>query len=106
MTTRKLNRLTGLTLGLLLAAPAIAIEPPAASYRAELGRCLTLIKGGLQDEQTTRLRHTITDIEKRGAWYEFDIDSEIFHSADSAAVRETSTRCRVNRFDGTTEVSG
>jgi hypothetical protein len=105
MNAATLCRVAGFCLALGLTLPAQAMEPPAASYRVELARCLAALRGDLEDERTTKLRHTVRGIEKHGIWFEFQIDSEVFQDNQPTVTRAVKTRCRANRRAGAAQIS-
>ena len=105
--TAKTNSLcVALIAGLLLSTATQAAEPLRGAYRAELNRCLAALRVKLEDADTTKIRYTIQDVEKRGAWYEFEISSEVYHEAGQGPVLETESRCRARRWSDLTEITG
>ncbi|MGI9330695.1 MAG: hypothetical protein ACR2QB_08235 [Gammaproteobacteria bacterium] len=105
MNAATLCRVAGFCLALGLSLPAQAMEPPAASYRAELDRCLVALRSDLQEAGTTRLRHTVRGIEKQGIWFEFRIESEVFRDNQPTATRAVTSRCRASRRADVAQIS-
>ena len=99
---------TGLILSaaMLMSATAGAAGPGEVMYRAELDRCLAALRADLTDPATTKILYTVRDIEKRGAWYQFDIQSEVYADKAAAPVREQSSRCRARRWSDEMEFIG
>ena len=101
-----------MTMGLLVAttmgfgAAAQAGGLGEGKYRAELDRCLIAIRADLEDRDTTKILYTIRDVEKQGAWYQFDIQSEVYADKAAAPVREQSSRCRARRWSDQMEFIG
>jgi hypothetical protein len=84
---------------LSLATSAVQAESGTGGiYANELDRCVAALRGQLTDAQTAQLRYTVTDIYKRGAWYEFDIRSEVFNEVDGPVVRSEELRCLAHRW--------
>ena len=106
MNTAKTARWVTLTATLLLAGTAQAVGTDEVRYPAQLARCLDALRVDLVDAETTRIRYTVKEIEKRGAWYQFDIESEMYHEADASPVRAMESRCRVHRWSAATEITG
>lgn len=106
MNTAKM--MTGLTLSaaLSLGTAAQAAGPGEVMYRAELDRCLAALRVELQDPATTKILYTITDIEKQGAWYQFQIESEVYHGSAEIPVRGQDNRCRARRWSDQMEMIG
>jgi len=85
----------------LMSLTASAVEAESGTggiYADELERCVAALRGQLTDEQTAQLRYTVTDLEKRGAWYEFDIRSEVFNEVGGPVVRSEESRCLAHRW--------
>jgi len=99
---------TGLILSaaMLMSATAGAAGPGEVMYRAELDRCLAALRADLTDPATTKILYTVRDIEKRGAWYQFDIQSKVYHDAAQTPVREQDNRCRARRWSDRMEITG
>ena len=91
---------------LLNATAAMAGQPVPGIYSNELARCVGALRDQLQDVETRRLRYTVTELETRGAWYEFAIHAEVFNTEDGDAVRTRDSRCRAHRWDSATQLIG
>lgn len=106
MNTAKM--MTGMTLSaaLLLGTTVQAAGPGEAMYRAELDRCLTALRAELDNPATTKILYTVTDIEKQGAWYQFDIESEVYQGSAEIPVHEQGNRCRARRWSDQMEMTG
>jgi hypothetical protein len=84
---------------LSLSASAVQAESGTGGiYADELERCVAALRGQLTNEQTAKLRYTVTELDKRGAWYEFDIRSEVFNEVGGPAVRSEQSRCLAHRW--------
>ncbi len=90
---------------LLSIGTAQAMPPSESAFANELQRCVSLLRASVLDRQTVKLRHTVTDVETRGSWYEFAIRSEAFHTLTGPSVRRAENKCRAHRWDETTEVA-
>lgn len=106
MNTAKMLSGLSLSAALLVGATAQAAGPGEVMYRTELNRCLAALRVELQDPATTKIRYTVTDIEKQGAWYQFDIQSEVYDGATDTPVLERESRCRARRWSDQTEIAG
>lgn len=95
-----------LSAAMLLGSTAEAGTPGEVMYRAQLDRCLAALRADLQDPATTKILYTITSIDKQGAWYQFDIQSAVYHETTAAPVRETDSRCRARRWSDEMEIDG
>ena len=74
-------------------------------YANELDRCVAALRTELQDEQTRQLRYTVTRLDTRGAWYEFEIRSEVFNELDGPVVRSEQSNCRAHRWSDDTRLT-
>jgi hypothetical protein len=74
-----------------------------AFYGDELDRCAAELRTELSMAGVTRLRHTVTDIDKVGVWYVFDIQTEMADDADTV-IGQVKTRCRAHRWNERTSV--
>lgn len=102
-----MNKTIATTAALLLSLGAAAVQAEnlaGSVYANELERCVTVLRGQLKDEQTAQLRYTVTGMDKRGAWYEFDIRSEVFNELDGPVVRSDESRCMAHRWDEKTRL--
>ena len=92
---------------LSLVASAVQAETGTGGiYADELERCVAGMRAQLTDEQTAQLRYTVTDLDKRGAWYEFDIRAEVFNEIDGPVVRSNESRCLAHRWSDETRLQG
>lgn len=100
-----MNRATAIaaTALLLSIGTAQAMPPSEFAYANELERCVSLLRDTVSDQQTVKLRYTVTKVKSRGAWYEFAIRSEVYHELDGPSVRRAEHQCRAHRWDETTE---
>jgi len=104
----KLSKKTATTAitALLMATANIASADELLSpvhYGEELDRCVAEIRGELGSPNDTRMRHTVSDISKSGAWYRFYVTTEVLATDDSVA-QTAASECRANRFDETTKI--
>lgn len=96
-----MNKRTITTAAALLFLATTTVQAESGSggiYADELDRCVAALRGQLADDRTAQLRYTVTDLDTRGAWYEFDIRSEVFHSVDGPVVRSEESRCLAHRW--------
>ena len=104
-----MNKSIATTAVALLALTASAVQAESGTggiYAEELDRCVAAMRTQLTDEQTAQLRYTVTDLDKRGAWYEFDIRAEVFNEVDGAVVRTAESRCLAHRWNEETRLQG
>ena len=97
------------TAAVLLSFSAYAVQAESGNggiYADELERCVAALRGQLANEQTVQLRYTVTDLDKRGAWYEFDIRSEVFNEVGGPVVRTEESRCLAHRWAEKTRLQG
>lgn len=106
MNTISKFRTTLVAAALTAGCAAQAAEPVRANYANELERCVAALRVDLQDANTLKLRYTVTDVARRGVWYEFDIRSEVFESIGGPAVRATQSHCRSHRWSDATQITG
>ena len=106
MTTAKTTIGMLLSAALLLGTAAATAGPGEARYRVELERCLAALRADLQDPATTKILYTVRDIEKQGAWYQFDIQAEVYQGAADTPAVERANRCRARRWSDEMEVTG
>ncbi len=97
---------TTAALMLFLTASGVQAEVPAgALYANELGRCVAALRTELLDADTRQLRYTVTRLDTRGAWYEFEIRSEVFNELEGPVVRSEQSSCRAHRWSNDTELT-
>jgi hypothetical protein len=106
MNTIKTGQCAALLLGMTLVTAAQAMEPGPARYRAELDRCLDVLRASVEDAATTKIRYIVRDVEKQGAWFRFDIRAETYHAASEIPARTEDSRCRARRWSEATEIVG
>lgn len=100
-----MNRLTTLVAVFMGAAAVSATaQPTQAIYGDELERCVAAVRADISNDSTRQIRHFVTDVEKKGAWYEFAIRSELYDEVDGAVVKEVSSRCRAHRWVAETKL--
>lgn len=92
-----ITKLTALTT-LAAAGSSLAAVPNQAVYADELARCVSELRPDISDNDTRQLRHYVTDVDTRGAWYEFAIRSEVFNEVEGPVIREARTTCRAHRW--------
>ena len=105
MNTAKTTMGLVLTAALLTGTAAQAAGPGEVMYRAQLERCLAALRADLEDPATTQIQSTIRDIEKQGAWYQFDIHSEVYQDSAETPVYEQDNRCRARRWSDQMEMT-
>ena len=102
-----MNRLIVTTTALVAVAAGTAIaEPSQAVYSNELERCVTALRTDISEQNTRQIRHFVTEVEKKGVWYEFDIRSELYDDPEGEMVKQVESRCRAHRWAEHTELSG
>lgn len=74
-----------------------------AFYGDELDRCAAELRSELDLTGVARLRHAVTEIDKMGVWYVFDIHTEMANDA-GAVIARTDTRCKAHRWNERTVV--
>jgi hypothetical protein len=100
-----MNRLTILAAVFMSAAAVSATaQPTEAIYGNELERCVAAVRADISEDSTRQIRHFVTEVEKKGAWYEFAIRSELYDEVDGALVKEVSSRCRAHRWVAETQL--
>lgn len=84
--------------GLIMAsATAQADWLSPAFYNDDLDRCTVELRTELDTTGATGLQHTVTDIDKVGVWFVFDIETNIVDDT-GAVIRRAQTRCKSHRF--------
>ena len=68
-----------------------------AHFGDELERCVAGVRAQLEVPADARLRHLVTEVRRRGAWYEFTLETALV-SNDGETRSLTSGSCRANRF--------
>ncbi|MFQ5634056.1 MAG: hypothetical protein ACE5G3_01820 [Gammaproteobacteria bacterium] len=90
--------------GMLMAAgTARADWVSPAFYSDELGRCTVELRSRLGTPRAAGLRHTVTDIDKTGVWYVFDIQTDVVDDA-GAVIDRVQTRCNAHRWNEQTRI--
>ncbi len=74
-----------------------------AFYADELDRCAAELRAELILTDVALLRHTVTEIDKKGVWYVFDIDTEMANE-EGAVIARTETLCKAHRWNEQTVV--
>jgi hypothetical protein len=95
-----LAAITGL---IMTATTAQADWLSPAFYGDELDRCAVELRTELNMKGVSRLRHTVTDIDKIGVWYVFDIRTEMADDTDTV-IGQAKTRCKAHRWNERTSV--
>jgi len=88
---------------ILVATTAQANMLSPALYGDELDRCTVELRPELNTTGATRLQHTLTDIDKVGVWYVFEIRTIVFDDND-AVMSWATTHCKANRWTEETVV--
>lgn len=81
----------------MVSATAQADWLSPAFYGDDLDRCAVELRTELNTAGATSLQHTVTDIDKVGVWFVFDIETNIVDET-GAVIRRAKTRCKSNRF--------
>jgi len=90
--------------GMLMVAATVQADMLSSTlYGDELDRCTTEIRSELNLADVTRLQHTLTEIDKVGVWYVFDILTTAYDNTDAVMV-EATTHCKAHRWTGETVV--
>jgi hypothetical protein len=74
-----------------------------ALYGDDLDRCTVELRAALDTTGATSVRHTVTDIDKVGVWYVFDIETNIADGTGTV-IRRAKTLCKSHRFEEHTAV--
>ncbi len=93
----------GILAGLLLNGVASAHTLSPGQYGAKLDRCVQAVRIQLGADAVTRVRHVVTAIDRRHAWYVFSIHSEVVESGTDAKQAVIS-RCKAHRWDDETVI--
>jgi hypothetical protein len=72
-------------------------------YGDDLDRCTVELRTELDTTGAAGLHHTVTDIDKLGVWFVFDIETNIVDSTGTV-IRQAKTRCKSHRFEENTAV--
>jgi len=83
------------------AAQADWLSP--AFYGDELDRCAAELRAELDLTGVSRLRHNVTNIDKVGVWYIFDIHTEMVDNTDTV-ISDVKTSCKAHRWNEQTIV--
>ncbi len=62
------------------------------------------MRADISEASTRKIRHFVTEVEKKGAWYEFAIRSELYDQVGGTPVKEVSSRCRAHRWVADTQL--
>jgi len=100
--TKTLSAATAVLLATFSVANADTLLSPA-HYGDELDRCVSEVRAELDSPADTRMRHSVVNIAKSGAWYTFTIESEVLATDESVSMTANS-ECRANRFTTATQV--
>lgn len=104
LTSRKTATSLAAFLGLaLVSATAQADWLSPVLYGDDLDRCTIELRTELDTTGATSLKHIVTDIDKRGVWYVFDIETDIA-DATGTVIRRAKTSCKSHRFSENTTV--
>ncbi len=74
-----------------------------AFYGDELERCAAQLRTELNLNDVALVRHDVTEIDKVGVWYVFDIRTALVDAADTV-ISEVETRCKAHRWNERTVV--
>ena len=90
-------------IGLFLFAPAAQADwLSSAFYGDKLDQCAVELRTELHIDGdmvgVTHLRHTVTNIDKVGVWYVFDIHTEMADDTDTV-IGQTETQCKAHRWN-------
>ncbi len=101
--TTLLAAVVGTIAMVMAAATAQADMLSPALYGEKLDRCAVELRSELNTAGAARLRHTVTDIDKVGVWYVFDIQSETLDET-GAVTGQATTLCKAHRWTEQTVV--
>jgi len=96
--------LSVLTAGILIAPTLPARELLPARYAQPLDRCIGELRGELDTTGVAALRHTVIEIDRRGAWYAFDIRTDLIDAA-GVLIGAAHSRCDAHRWQARTAVN-
>jgi hypothetical protein len=101
--TRKTATILAAIIGMIMfttAAQADWLSP--AFYGDKLDQCAVELRAELHMDGNmvgvTHLRHTVTNIDKVGVWYVFDIHTEMADDTDTL-IGQTETHCKAHRWN-------
>lgn len=95
------------TVAALMIAPASFAEDVSmntASYEDELERCIVAVRPQLELDNPSLVRHLVSDIERRGPWYVFDIETTVKDSNGIVSVDSLESTCKANRWNDQTRL--
>lgn len=99
----RIAALSALITGLLIVKAAPAHELLPALYAGPLDRCIAELRVELDTTGAAVLRHTVIEIDRRGAWYAFAIRTDLIDDAGDR-IGGASTRCNAHRWQARTTV--
>lgn len=68
------------------------------SYENELERCVVAVRPELNLNSSSLVRHLVSDIERRGPWYVFDIETTVKLDDGTVTVDSLESTCKANRW--------
>ncbi len=96
--------LSALAAGILIAPTLQAHELLPALYAQPLDRCIAELRAELDTTGAAAIRHTVIEIDRRGAWYAFDIRTDLMDDA-GVLIGAANTRCDAHRWQARTAVN-
>jgi len=101
---RKIIKRWAAVSGMLMVATTVQADMmSSALYDDELDRCTTEMRAELNLDGVARLQHTLTDIDKVGVWYVFDIQTTAYDDMDTVMIA-AAIHCKAHRWTGETIV--
>jgi hypothetical protein len=86
-------------IGMIMTTTAVQADwLSPAFYGDKLDRCAVELRTELNMTGVTHLRHTVTDIDKVGVWYVFDIRTEMADNTDTV-IGQVKTHCKAHRWN-------
>jgi hypothetical protein len=104
ISTRKIIMQWVAVTGMIMATATVQADRlSSALYGDELDRCTVELRPELDLTGVTRLQHALTEIDKVGVWYVFEIRTLAYDDTDTVMTTAT-THCKAHRWTGETVV--
>ena len=83
-------------------AEDVSMSP--AAYENELERCVVAVRPELNLTSSSLVRHLVSDVERRGPWYVFDIETTVKLDDGTVTVDSLESTCKANRWTDDTRL--
>ena len=77
-------------------AEDVSMSPGA--YEDELERCVVAVRPELNLTSSSLVRHLVSDVERRGPWYVFEIETTVKLDDGTVTVDSLESTCKANRW--------